>query len=172
MATSEESVLLDAINEEALAEVVYECIANNLHSGLESSQDATLNLSLLDPVLSLPPRKKPNWKVPENDERVMQLVPMVEEQYLGVIKEMNKVGAVGPSNLHFSQHASVDRLLSIKKHMINVMCDVFTDPSVIQTVKMGVVSRVLKEEDDQARAREARRKNAASTPSHVGPYGE
>ena len=46
--------------------------------------------------------------------------------------------------------------------MINVMCDIFTDPSVIQTVKMGVVSRVLKEEDDQVRAREARRENAAS----------
>ena len=38
-----------------------------------------------------------------------------------------------------------------KKHMVEIMCDIFTDPSVIQTVKMGVTSRVLNEEDNEMR---------------------
>ncbi len=81
-------------------------------------------------------------------------MPMVEENYLEMVKRVTKINVDEmnfPSDFEFSQYASHQRLLKIKKHMVEIMCDIFTDPSVIQTVKMGVTSRVLNEEDNEMR---------------------
>ena len=147
--------------DEAVMKLVYECILDDLKgAGMVNRASATSPGGALqredDSVKDIVTEKRAiptNWTVPQDDPRVGDMMPIVEEQYLQIVRKMTKVNLdESPSHLAFSQHASVDRMLKIQKHMVNIMCDIFTDPSVIQTVKMGVTSRVLNEEDEAVRS--------------------
>jgi hypothetical protein len=149
------SVTLPGGVDEAVMKLIVECVLENLDEPNPAvvERNSANSPSSLDFI----PRKRnlpTEWSVDENDQRINDLMPMVEENYIEMVKRVTKINLKNitfPSDYEFSQYASHQRLLKIQKHMVEIMCDIFTDPSVIQTVKMGVTSRVLNEEDKELR---------------------
>ena len=154
--TNQSELTLPGGVDEAVMKLIVECVLENLDEEPtnnvveQNSANSPSSLNFIARERNIPTK----WTVDESDERVNDLMPMVEENYLEMVKKVTKINLQNmtfPSDYEFSQYASHQRLLKIQKHMVEIMCDIFTDPSVIQTVKMGVTSRVLNEEDSEMR---------------------